>query len=200
MQTKESAEALSIPRIAEEISYIRGLPEGDLPNLQIDGWRSQTTSGIPVTESLSVSFHAKSLPTARLIWHCPFISLFTSENGRVDGEGFREFLLLRLDGENWESDEHAENEVRIDHTRAFPGWNVWKEKNREGMDCTVTICRNGNVVTMETENLGIVISSVTTIMDDVRSIYVAITGDQCTVSNIRIRFHTGSEDQFDMPP
>ena len=200
VQTKESAEALSIPRIAEEISYIRGLPEGDLPNLQIDGWRSQTTSGIPVTESLSVSFHAKSLPTARLIWHCPFISLFTSENGRVDGEGFREFLLLRLDGENWESDEHAENEVRIDHTRAFPGWNVWKEKNREGMDCTVTICRNGNVVTMETENLGIVISSVTTIMDDVRSIYVAITGDQCTVSNIRIRFHTGSEDQFDMPP
>ena len=186
LQTGESAEALSIPRIAEEISYIRNLPEGDLPNLQIDGWRSHTTPGIPVTDSLSVSFHAQSLPTARLIWHCPFISLFTSENGRVEGEGFREFLLLRLDGENWESDEHAGNEVRIDHTRAFPGWNVWKEKNKEGMDCTVTICRKGNIVTMETENLGISISSVTTIIDDVRSIYVAITGDQCTVTNIRI--------------
>ena len=63
---------------------------------------------------------------------------------------------------------------------------IWKEKNKEGMDCTVTIYRKGNVVTMETENLGISISSVTTIIDDVRSIYVAITGDQCTVTNIRI--------------
>ena len=176
----------SIPRIAEEISYIRGCPEGDLPNLQIDGWRSQTTKGIPVTDSLKLTFHTRSLPTARLIWHCPFITLFTSENGSAEGDSYREFLLLRLDGENWESDKHAENEVHIDHTRDFPGWNVWKETNKEGMDCTVKIRRDGNRITMETSNLGIAIDSTTIILDRISEVFVALTGDQCALTHIRI--------------
>ena len=183
---REDTDEEYIPRIAEEISYIRDCPQGVLPNLQIDGWRSQATKGIPVTDGLRLTFHTRSLPTARLIWHCPFISLFTSEDGSVDGAGFREFLLLRLDGENWESDTHAENEVHIDHTRDFPGWNVWKETNKEGMDCTVTIRRDGNRVTMETSNLGIAIDSTTTIMDNVSRLFVALTGDQCALTNIRI--------------
>ena len=183
---EKDTEEGSIPRIAEEISYIRGCPEGDIPNLQIDGWRSHTTKGIPVTNGLTLTFHTQSLPTARLIWHCPYITLFTSEDGSAGGVSFREFLLLRLDGENWESDKHAENEVHIDHTRDFPGWNVWKETNKNGMDCTVRIRRDGNRVTMETSNLGIAIDSATTIMDDVSEIYVALTGDQCALTNIRI--------------
>ena len=176
-----------IPRIAEEVSYIKDCPQGDVPNLQIDGWRSRTTDGIPVADSLEISFHTKSLPTARLIWHCPFISLFTSENGNPDGNGYREFLLLRLDGENWESDTHAENEVRIDHTRSFPGWDAWKDSNKQGMDCSVRIRREGSRIVMETENMGIAIESITTIMDDVSNIYVGLTGDQCALTNIHIR-------------
>ena len=183
---EEDVDEGCIPRIAEEISYIRGCPQGDIPNLQIDGWRSHTTKGIPVTDDMKLTFHTRSLPTARLIWHCPFITLFTSEDGSAEGAGFREFLLLRLDGENWESDEHAENDVHIDHTRNFPGWNVWKETNKKGMDCTVRIRREGNRVMMETSNLGIAIDSTTTIMDDVSEIYVALTGDQCALTNIRM--------------
>ena len=191
----ERVDEAYIPRIAEEISYIRGCPEGDLPNLQIDGWRLQSTPGIPVEDSLKISFHTKSLPTARLIWHCPFISLFTSEDGQPGGKGYREFLLLRLDGETWESDAHAENEVRIDHTRDFPGWKTWKETNKQGMDCTVRIRREDNRVMINTSNLGIAVDSVTTIRDDVSRIYAAVTGDQCAVTNIRIIRETGEEKQ-----
>ena len=183
---EKDADEGTIPRIAEEISYIRGCPQGDIPNIQIDGWRSQTTKGIPVPDRLKLTFHTRSLPTARLIWHCPFITLYTSDDGSASGNNFREFLLLRLDGENWESDKHAENDVHIDHTRDFPGWNVWKETNKNGMDCTVTIRRDGNRVTMETNNLGIAINSTTTIMDDVSKIFVALTGDQCALTQIRI--------------
>ena len=129
----------------------------------------------------------ESLPTARLVWHCPFVSVFTSKDGRVDGEEYQEFMLLRLDGENWESDTHAENTFQIDHTRAFPGWNDWKKRNKEGMDCVVTIRRDGNRIKMETENLGISISSQTVIKDDVNDVYVALTGDQCCLTDIHIR-------------
>ena len=175
-----------IPRIAEEISYIKGCPEGDIPNLQVDSWRSAATQGIPVTDSMEIRFHTQSLPTARLIWHCPFVTVFTSKDGTVGGEGYREFLLMRLDGENWESDAHVANTVEISHTGAFVGWNTWKEKNREGLDCRVSIQRAGNIVTMATENLGIMIASVTTVKDAVEELYVALSGDQCALTNIRI--------------
>jgi hypothetical protein len=39
---------------------------------------------------------------------------------------------------------------------------------------------------METSNLGIAIDTATTILDDVSEIYVALTGDQCALTNIRI--------------
>ena len=176
----------AIPRIAEEISYIKGCPQGDVPNVQIDGWCTDATQGVPVRGALKLAFHARSLPTARLVWHCPYVSLFTSGDGRVRGEGYREFMLLRLDGETWESDAHAENAVRIDHTHGFPGWNAWKDANRQGLDCEVTIRREGNRVVARTENLGIAIESVTTVKDDVSDIFVALTGDQCALTDIHV--------------
>lgn len=175
-----------IPRIAEEISYIQGCPEGDVPNLQIDGWRMETTAGIPVRDSMTISFHTQSLPTARLVWHCPFVTIFTSDDGTVDGENYREFLLLRLDGENWDSDEHVDNTVRIRHTPDFVSWNAWKEINKQGMDCKVTIRREGNRITCATENQGIALDSETVIKDEAPNVYVGLTGDQCALTNIRI--------------
>ena len=175
-----------IPRIAEEISYIKGCPEGDIPNVQVDAWRSDATQGIPVADGMEISFHTQSLPTARLIWHCPFVTVFTSKDGRIGGEGYREFLLLRLDGEKWESDAHAANEVEITHRKDFVGWNAWKEKNREGLDCRIKMQREDNTIRITTENLGIKIASVTKIMDEVEELYVALTGDQCALTNIRI--------------
>ncbi len=178
--------AEAIPRIAEEISFIKGAPSGDVPNIQVDSWRSETTRGIRITENMKLSFHTLSLPTARLVWHCPFISVFSSDDGQVNGRAFREYMLLRLDGENWESDEHVKNEVKVVRQESFAGWNDWKEKNKQGIDCQVIIQREKNCIIMQTENLGISIQSVTTISDDPKEIYVALTGDQCVITNIRI--------------
>ena len=175
-----------IPRIAEEISHIKDCPEGDPPNIQVDGWRTDATAGVPIRGGMTLSFHTMSLPTARLVWHCPFISVFSSGDGTVNGADFREYMLLRLDGENWESDDHVENKVQVEQLESFKGWNVWKDENRKGLDCVVTIERDGNVITMETENLGIAIHSVTTILDDVKDVYLALTGDQCAITNIRV--------------
>lgn len=183
-----TAEAASdyIPRIAEEINFIRGCPVGDIPNIEVDGWRTKASEGIPITDNLTLSFHTMSLPTARMVWHCPFLSVFSSDDGQVNGSNFREYILLRLDGENWESDGHVENKVDIKHEPDFVGWDVWKEENKKGLDCVVTIRRDQNVITMETENLGVAVKSVTTIFDEVKDVSVALTGDQCAITNIRI--------------
>ena len=175
-----------IPRIAEEISFIKDRPEGDVPNVQVDSWRTDASEGILIGDGMTLSFHTMSLPTARLVWHCPFISVFSSNDGKISGADFREYILLRLDGENWESDAHVENKVQVRQQASFEGWNIWKDENKKGLDCIIKIKRNENVITMQTENLGIAINSVTTILDDVKDVYVALTGDQCAITNIHV--------------
>ncbi len=184
-KTEEVLEGSAVRRIAPEISYIDG-PEGDLPNVQIDYYRSAVTPGVPITDGLKIRFHTKSLPTARLIWHCPFISVFTSEDGRVNGKGFWEYGLVRLDGETWEDeDDGIINDLTVDRQPDFVGWDAWKENNKRGFDCEITFERKDNRVTLITENHGLFIRN-TTYVDNGKRLFAALTGDQCVLTDIRI--------------
>ena len=128
-----------------------------------------------------------SLPTARLIWHCPFFSIFSSEDGKVNGPDFREYGLVRLDGENWDSDDFGKNVIAVNKDKDFISWDNWKAINKQGMDCTAYIERKGDMVTLKTKNNGIDIINITTIFDPSREVYIALTGDQCAITNIRIK-------------
>ncbi len=176
----------SIPRIAEEISYIKGCPEGDIPNLEVSGPRLDSSESIPVIDGMTLTFHSMSFPTAHLVWHCPYICLFSSSNGQIKGANYREHLLLRLDGESWGEDEHTKNNVSVERLPAFEGWDIWKEKLKEGFDCTVTIRKEKDLIVMETENQGLKIHSETTVKNAAKDLYVALTGDQSAITDIKI--------------
>ncbi len=184
-KAEERTGADYIPRIAEEISYIN-VPAGDIPNVQVDGYRTDSTRGIPIRDGMKLTFHTMSLPTARLVWHCPSYVIYKSDDGMVNGGNYTEFSLVRLDGENWESEGRAENKLMIDR-HEFNGWDAWKEFNRNGYDCTVFFRREGNVISSHTENAGISIKNRTQIdHSDNQEIYVALSGDQVALTNIRI--------------
>jgi len=174
-----------IPRIAEKISYIN-VPQGDIPNVQIDGWRKASTLGIPVRDGMKITFHTMSLPTATLIWHCPFVDLFYSDDKAIEGKNYREFALIRLDGESWETDKKADNTMMYSLTGDFNGWDDWKARNKQGLDCTITFEKKDKTIIVTGELGGVVTRSTTTINDDVSTVYAALTGDQCALTNIRI--------------
>ena len=186
-KTDEKAE---IPRIAEEISFIDG-PEGDIPNVQVDSIRSAASEGIPVENDLQLSFHSMSLPTARLIWHCPYIVLFYSADGRVKGKKYREYAVIRLDGENLDNDNQVQGRIITNRGEDFESWDAWKRKNKEGFDCTVQIAREKNKITISTSNLGLSVTSITILPDAAvnaeKPVYAALTGDQVALTNIRIK-------------
>ena len=175
-----------IKRIAEEISYI-DVPSGDIPNIQADGYRTATSDGILIKDKLTISFHTMSLPTARLVWHCPYFCIFSSGNGKVEGPDFREYGLIRLDGENWDSGEFGRNKITVNHTDEFTDWDAWKATNKEGFDVTIHLKRDGSKITLTTKNAGIDVTNVTTVFDPAFDVYVALTGDQCAITNIRIK-------------
>ena len=105
---------------------------------------------------------------------------------KISGDDYREFALVRIDGENWVSDEAAENDMYINKKEEFKGWEDWKARNKAGIDCTFSFERTGNTITTITENMGIYIKNVTTIDDDTTDVYAALTGDQVALTNISI--------------
>ena len=182
----ESVPSDFIPRIAEEISYIDG-PVGDIPNVQVDGFRTDSSKGILINDGMVVRFHTKSLPTARLVWHCPYINIFSSDDGQVNGENYRDFSFVRLDGEHWENDSSCKTEITVSKDSTFGGWDAWQNYNKEGYDCTVTFGVEGKTITILTDNAGIRVESRSKLPDSAGTIYAALTGDQVAITDIRIR-------------
>ena len=117
--TGETTGPDEIARIAEKISYTDRM-ESDLPNIQIDRLRSASTEGTEVKDGLVLAFHTMSLPGANLVWHCPYVVLFSSADGQVGGKDYREFGLIKLNGENEGDTEFAHNSILVRKTEAFP--------------------------------------------------------------------------------
>ena len=174
-----------IQRIAQPVSYIDHL-EADLKNVQIDRWMSDSTEGVEVDGKLKISFHTQSLPEADLIWHCPYIVLYYSEDGRIGGPDYREYNLIKLNGEDQGDKEFAKNRFVMKKSIDFPGWDEWKIKNKEGIEVEVLLEKKGDKVLLRTENLGINIENVTTVTDDRGKVFVSISGDQVALTDIRI--------------
>ena len=72
----------------------------------------------------------------------------------------------------------------ISHTLDFAGWDAWKKRFKEGLDCEVHVRREGSLLIVTTENLGVMIRSVTTLLRETEDVYVALTGDQCAITDI----------------
>ncbi len=176
----------AIPRIAEEISYIKDQPRGDIPSIQVDNWCTEESQPILIEDGLTLNFHAMSLPTARLVWQCPYIRVYSSSDGQVKGKDYHEYMLLKMYGENNEGEEYADNEVHVDHDLDFAGWKDWIEKNKQGIDYSVRIKREYNRITIDNENESLKLHAVSTLKEEVSDIYISLTGDQTAVTNIRV--------------
>ena len=94
-KTGEQMNEGSVRTIVSRMTYIDRL-ESDIPNLQIDHRLSAYTEGIAVSDELRIDFHTMSLPSADLVWHCPYIVIFYSEDHMqhawtylvINGEGY----------------------------------------------------------------------------------------------------------------
>lgn len=186
--TGETAGPDTIPRIAKPISYIDHM-ESDIKNVQIDMPCSDYTESVEIKEKRKLVFHTMSLPGASLVWQCPYIVLFSSADGRVGGAGYHEYALIKINGEDNGSCEYAQNRFVMKKTDDFSGWDDWKEINRKGLECEVYLERKGNRIELRTENLGISIENTTVITEEpsaVSAVYVALTGDQVALTDIRV--------------
>ncbi len=175
-----------IPRIAEKLNYINRI-ESDIPNVQIVKPLAVFTQGVEVKNGMKIYFHAQSLPDANLVWHCPYIILYDSEDGKVYGKNYREYAMIKFDGEENGSNENAENDFVMKKTEIFTNWEDWEEHNKAGYECLVEFSKTGSEVMLRTQNKGIFIQNTTKIRNGNKEVYVAFSGDQVALTDIRIR-------------
>lgn len=185
-KTAQTVSQNDIPRITDKINYIDRI-ESDIPNVQIVKPLATFTEPIEVKERMKLYFHAQSLPDANLIWHCPYILLYYSEDKKVYGKNYREYAMIKLDGEENGSPEFATNDFIMRKTENFKSWNVWEEQNKAGFECHIEFFKNGNEVTLKTQNRGIYIQNTTRINDGNKEVFVVLTGDQVAITDIRVR-------------
>ena len=69
----------------------------------------------------------------------------------------------------------------------FEDWDTWKEKQKQGVECNSKIFREGNKITVLTENEGVHLKNVTRIDVEVPKIYAALSGDQCALTEIKVK-------------
>ena len=182
---KDDIPAESIRRIADGINYIDRM-ESDIPNVQIDGTRTASTEGIPVEDGMKLRFHTMTLPMAIHVWHCPYLVLFYSQDGLVNGPDYIEYAMIKLNGEDNGTKEYVENSFSMRKTDRFEGWDAWMEKNMAGFECLIEFSRKGRKITMSTRNLGIEITNTSVIKDNPPQVYVSLTGDEVALTDIRI--------------
>lgn len=176
----------SIPRIVDPISYIDHM-ESDIRNVQIERTRSDYTEGIEIKHSLKLAFHSMSFPGANLVWNCPYIIIYSSDSGQVGGDNYKEYAYIKINGEKDEKEEHSVNKFVMKKKEDFSGWDEWKIANQKGLDCVVFLEKKGNRINLKTENLGIFIENTTIIREGQPKVYVALTGDQIALTDIRVQ-------------
>ncbi|WP_026495551.1 HD domain-containing phosphohydrolase [Butyrivibrio sp. WCD3002] len=184
--TAEVVHEGEIPRIADDV-YFTDRIESDIPNIQVDRTRSAYTKGIPVRDYLTIMFHSLSLPSSTLIWHCPYIVLYSSEDKEVGGKDYCEYAMVKLNGESDVPNEYATNKFVVEKTSDFTNWDDFRKACKAGIECEVQVSKKGNRVSIKSETLGIALENITTINDPPAEVYVALTGDQVALTDIRIR-------------
>ena len=175
-----------IPRIAEKLSYINRI-ESDIPNVQIVKPLAVFTQGVEIKNTMKIYFHAQSLPDANLVWHCPYVILYYSEDGRVHGKNYIEYAMIKFDGEENGSNENAVNDFVMKKTESFSSWEDWEEHNKAGYEGQIEFIKKGNEIMLRTQNNGISIQNTTRVLNGNKEVFVSFSGDQVALTDIRIR-------------
>ncbi|MBQ5491411.1 MAG: hypothetical protein IIT68_05070 [Treponema sp.] len=185
-KTTQKAQEADIPRIAQKVNYTDRI-ESDISNIQIVKPLEYFTKPIKVKDKMRLFFHAQSLPDANLVWHCPYVILYSSDDKNVHGKNYHEYAMIKFDGEDNGSNKFSENNFVMKKTESFKTWDDWKEQNKAGYECQIEFFKTGNEVTIKTQNKGISIQNTSKILDGAKDIYVTLSGDQIVLTDIRIR-------------
>ncbi len=161
---------------------------GDIPNFSCVGWWTAHSDGIMVGEEpVLVTYDTVSYMEAYEVWHTPVVAVYSSLDQNIDGIAYTEYTITRSDGYAWKIDAEDFNSS-VKFAEDWEDWQVWLDANKKGVkNCRVTAVRKDNTVFITQTNCGITVKTIVQIpISNTLPIFIALSGELCSVSNIRI--------------
>lgn len=166
-------------------------PGTDTPGgvfLDCDTFWGAHTTGFEITdEPHTYKFHTKTDEGKTNNWETPLFVIFHSDNALVDGDGYREYGVIRSDNWYWDG-VGTVAPIRKASEQSIPGddaaWAAWQAANRNGVDSTVTTQMYNGFALIGVSNNGLTTTYAVPVDPAVKN-YVSLTGEWCVLSDLQ---------------
>ena len=149
--------------------------------------------GFEITaEPHTYTFHSQTDAGHISNWETPLFIAFHSDDGLVNGEGYREYGVIRSDNFYWDAPGDIVGPITLAST-VYPAgfdadwdasWAAWQAANRAGVDCSVTTQLYNGHALIAVSNNGITTTYAVPVDTTVKN-YLSLSGEFCTLSNLQ---------------
>ena len=159
--------------------------------LDCSGWWTAHTDGIEITaDGVEVTFTSTTYEDAANNWNAPIYVVYTSADASIKEagtEGYTEYFVCRADMYGWLGAANTNDGMGDGFTwerTAEPDWDNWLTNLKAGVSGSLKATKgNGNVTVVFTVNGA---TSTTVIPTDSDKVYVALSGEMCKLTNIKL--------------
>jgi len=150
--------------------------------LCVNNWENPTESTIVGNEIHSVTFKSTTKPDGNYVWFAPTVLVFSSEDGKVAGNGYEELGVFVSAGYSWRVGPSLSESIRMIKTEKFRSFDQWIQRNKVGMEYKVSVIRYGALVSIKIENDLLAVEGELVLPKDYeKDVYFAITGEKCVI-------------------
>lgn len=144
------------------------------------------SGNIEITDKAgTIRFHSVVSPAAKYVWNSPVILVYSSDSGMTKSAQYDELGVFMSAGYGWSAGASDYEYSSFSRNEAFESWDNWISRNKMGMDYFVDYVRKGKEVQLKIYN-DLLTMEVHLIMkeDYTERIYLAISGELCTISGV----------------
>lgn len=150
-----------------------------------ENWCAPTEVGPIGQEEETIEFCFRALSDITYVWNSPVVIVYTSQDGKMLGPGYEELGVYISGGYNWKAGATLNEHVIFRKTNRFDNWDNWIERNREGLDFSVTAVRNENELVVHIDNELMTMQALVYLPEDYnQKIYFAVAGEVCEIVDV----------------
>lgn len=137
------------------------------------------------TKQAQVKFIGKMWEEAQYVWNTPVVLIYSSEDGKVLGKNYDELGVFMSAGYGWQAGSSLYEQSGFSKNAAFVSWDNFIERNKEGLDYSMSIRQEKNIVLLDIWNELLTFHAKLVLPEDFsKKIYVAISGEKCVISDV----------------
>jgi len=149
----------------------------------VDHWFKPFCLAKAADEGTEVKVLSKTAEEANYIWNAPTVILYTSDDGRPQGENYTEIAVFMCAGYSWKTGPTLSEENSVIRKDAFTDWNNWLTKNKEGLEYRFKVSRTDSIINIDIDNdLVSMTGRVELPIDFKKEVYLSVTGEQCNIT------------------